>query len=215
MDFVKNDFEYYERTIKIMYNKYYNKRLILAVVALVVIVAYTAIMQTTIVVNVILIAILVALIIYLTTQRQKFAEVYAAALAQNTPTAKIEKLQEDEYSYRVLDTDNLRINKNGVRNLPSSNKKYTLMAGFSKVFFSKQPLHVLYYDMLDITYEEKYRLSRNGYSKTPRFLRRFSPQNLKASAGNAFSFIFGNIFMLFIFYRVIRYIIAMVMSMMR
>jgi hypothetical protein len=40
----------------------------------------------------------------------------------------------------------------------------------------------------------------------PRFLRRFSYGNLKASAGNAVSFIFGNLFLLFILFRLLRYV---------
>lgn len=107
----------------------------------------------------------------------------------------------------MVDADEkVRINKKGVRNLPSNNKQYTMMVGFSKTFFSREPLQIVYYDMLDLTYEESFRLKRNGYSSMPRFLRRFTLSNLKASAGNAVSFIFGNIFLLFILFRLLRYL---------
>ena len=68
--------------------------------------------------------------------------------------------------------------------------------------------------MLDITYEEKYRLKRNGYSSIPRFLGRFSIGNIKASIGNLFSFILGNIFALFLLFRLVSYVISIVLSFM-
>ncbi len=64
-----------------------------------------------------------------------------------------------------------------------------------------------------LTYEEKFRLSRNGYSSMPRFLRRFTLSNLKASAGNLVSFLLGNLFFLWILFRLVRYVIAMLQQM--
>ena len=145
--------------------------------------------------------------VYLFLEKQKFPEIYQAFLAENQPEVQIHKIQEEEYSYNVIDDDEkVRINKKGVRNLPSNNKQYTMMVGFSKAFFSREPLQIVYYDMLDLTYEESFRLKRNGYNSMPRFLRRFTLSNLKASAGNAVSFILGNIFLLFILFRLLRYL---------
>lgn len=214
MDFAAFDFEYYQRTIETMYKRYYFKRIVLVAAAAVIIAVYTAIVQQTIFLNVLLLVALMGILIFLINQRGQFAEIYQNFLNANQPNAKIEKIEEDEYSYNVLtaDGEKIRINKNGVRNLPSQNKQYSMMVGFEKAFFAKQPLQIVYYDMLEITYEEKFRLKRNGYSSVPRFLRRFTLGNLKASASNLFSFVLGNIFFLFIAFRILRYLISLIQS---
>jgi hypothetical protein len=190
-----------------MYQNYYWKRLTISGVALAIILAYSAIFQDNLLLNVFLMALIAGIGVYLFLEKQKFSEVYQAFLEENQPEVTVHKIQEEEYSYNVMDDDEkVRINKKGVRNLPSNNKQYTMMVGFSKNFFSREPLQIVYYDMLDLTYEEKFRLKRNGYSSMPRFLRRFSYGNLKASAGNAVSFIFGNLFLLFILFRLLRYV---------
>ena len=215
-DFVSHDFDYYKRTIEIMYQKYYNKRIIMVVVALVIIGAYTAFMQEHMLLNGLMILALIAVLVFLFGQRGKFDELYNEFLQANQPQAQIDQLEEDEYSYNVKDNgvEKVRINKNGVRNLPSNNKQYTMMVGFEKTFFAKQPFQIIYYDMLDITYEEKFRLKRNGYSSMPRFLRRFSLGNIKAGIGNLFGFIFGNIFILFIVIRLLRYVVSILRTFM-
>ena len=207
MDFAGSDFEYYERTIKIMYQNYYWKRLVICGVALIILLAYSGIFQDNLFLNVVLMLLIAGLGVYLFLEKQKFPEIYQAFLAENQPEVQIHKIQEEEYSYNVIDDDEkVRINKKGVRNLPSNNKQYTMMVGFSKAFFSREPLQIVYYDMLDLTYEESFRLKRNGYNSMPRFLRRFTLSNLNASAGNAVSFILGNIFLLFILFRLLRYL---------
>lgn len=211
VDFIASDFDYYKRTIEGMYQNYYWKRIGISGFALLIIAGYTAVVRDNYLLNGILILLLAGVLIYLFQQRMKFAEVYDSFLQANSPEAVINKIEEDEYSYRVLDAKEglIRVNKKGVRNLPSSNKQYTMMVGFSKAFFDKQPLEIVYYDVLDLTYEESFRLKRNGYSSMPRFLRRFTLGNIKASIGNMFSFIFGNIFILFIVFRLLRYVFSM------
>lgn len=211
MDFPQADFDYYERTVSIMYRKYFTKRITIALIAAVIIGIYSWLVKDHLVINILLLVILLVIAGYYWQQAQKFPDVFQQLLAKNQPEAQIEKVVEDEYSYNIYKGSELvsRINKSGVRNLPSQNKQYTLMVGFDKRLFAKEPLEMIYYDMLELTYEEKFRLSRGGYSATPRFLRRFTWGNLKASAGNAVSFIFSNLFFLFILYRLIRYVIAM------
>ncbi len=215
MAFAKQDFDYYERTVGNMYRSFYTKRIFMAAAALVIIGGYSWFSGENLLLNGLLAAILAGLIVYLLLQRQKFPEIYQQWLKQNLPQAAIATVQEDEYSYNIFRNGEkvARINKKGVRNLPSANKQYTLMAGFDKNFFSAQPLQLAYYDMLELTYEEKFRLSRGGYSRMPRFLRRFTWSNLKASAGNVLSFVLGNLFFLFILFRLIRYVIALLRMM--
>ena len=211
MTFSQADFDYYERTVSIMYRKYFTKRITIALVAALIIALYTGVVREHFLLNGLLIAILVAIGVYYILQARRFPEVYRQLLDENQPDVQIRAVVEDEYSYNIYEAQKLvaRINKAGVRNLPSQNKQYTLMVGFDKRFFAQDPLKMTYYDMLDLTYEEKFRLSRGGYSNMPRFLRRFTWRNLKASAGNAVSFLLSNLFFLFILYRLIRYVIAM------
>lgn len=206
MKFVEQDFAYYERTIKRMYQSYYWKRILILAFVLVIVLAYTGIFQEHLLYNVLLMIIIAGGGIYLYLQKQNFPEVYQKYLEINQPEAKIVKIQEAEYSYNDLEDKSVRINKTGMRNLPSRNKQYTLMVGFSKSFFPREPLQIVYYDMLELTYEEKFRLKRNGYHSMPRFLRRFTFSNLKESIGNMGRFIVGNIFLLVILFRVIRYL---------
>lgn len=215
MDFAKQDFEYYQRTMRIMYQKYFNKRMILTGVALVIIAGYSWFVKDHLLINGLLAVVLAFILIYLGLQRQKFPEIFQEKLAANTPQAQIDQVEEDEYSYNIYRQQEkiARINKQGVRNLPSANKQYTLMVGFDKKLFSQQPLQIIYYDMLELTYEEKFRLSRGGYSSMPRFLRRFTWRNLKATAGNGLSFILGNLFFLYILYRLVRYLIVILRMM--
>lgn len=215
MDFAQQDFDYYERTVGNMYRKFYTKRIVTVAIALVIIAGYSWLINEHLLLNGLLIVILLGLLVYLVLQRGKFPEIYQELLAGNQPQVVIDQVQEDEYSYNIYREGEkiARVNKNGVRNLPSANKTYTLMAGFDKKFFSNQPLRLVYYDMLELTYEEKFRLSRGGYSSMPRFLRRFTWSNLKASAGNAISFIIGNLFFLFILFRLIRYVISLIRMM--
>ncbi|MEO1783023.1 hypothetical protein [Enterococcus diestrammenae] len=215
MDFAQQDFDYYERTVGNMYRKFYTKRIVTVAIALVIIAGYSWLINEHLLLNGLLIVILLGLLVYLVLQRGKFPEIYQDLLAGNQPQVVIDQVQEDEYSYNIYREGEkiARVNKNGVRNLPSANKTYTLMAGFDKKFFSNQPLRLVYYDMLELTYEEKFRLSRGGYSSMPRFLRRFTWSNLKASAGNAVSFIIGNLFFLFILFRLIRYVISLIRMM--
>lgn len=215
MDFAQQDFDYYERTVGNMYRKFYTKRIVTVAIALVIIAGYSWLINEHLLLNGLLIVILLGLLVYLVLQQGKFPEIYQELLAGNQPQVVIDQVQEDEYSYNIYREGEkiARVNKNGVRNLPSANKTYTLMAGFDKKFFSNQPLRLVYYDMLELTYEEKFRLSRGGYSSMPRFLRRFTWSNLKASAGNAVSFIIGNLFFLFILFRLIRYVISLIRMM--
>lgn len=214
MNFAQQDFDYYERTIKIMYQKYYQKRIGLIAVAMVIIGIYTGLIQENYLLNGCLLLILAAILIYLISAMQKFPEIYRQLLVENQPV-KVRHVQEDEYSYNFTESGELvRINKNGVRNLPANDKQYTMMVGFAKEFFSREPLKIIYYDVLELTYTEKFRLKRNGYSGVPRFLRRFTLSNLKASAGNAVSFLLGNIFVWYLVYRLLRYLITMLGMMM-
>lgn len=208
MDFANQDFAYYERTIALMYRKFFAKRITITLLALLIIVIYSLVFKEHLLVNSVIIVLLLGLTFLFLQKMQEFPKVYAAFLAQNEPFVQIIKIEEAEYTYNVKKDNQLvvAINKKGTRNLPAANKQYTLLVGFTKNLFTMQPLEIYYYDMLELTYEEKFRLKRNGYSNVPRFLRRFTWGNLKATAGNSVNFILGNLFFLFILYRLLRYL---------
>lgn len=214
MDFVAFDFSYYKRTMEGMYHSYYLKRIVVMVVGLLITILYTVFFPESIWINLLLILLFGAGAIFFIRQRMQFTILYDDFLKANEQEPKIEKLEEDEFTYNVLleNGEKLRINKNGVRNLPSNNKELTLLVGFTKAFFSKQPFHVVYYNMYDLTYEEKYRLSKNRVSMVPRFLRPFTWRNLKSSSTNLFRLIIGNLLTLYLLYRLIRYVIGIVQT---
>ena len=76
MNFAESDFAYYERTIKIMYQNYYWKRITISAVALVIIMVYSGIFQDNLLLNVLMMVLLAVLIVYLFLEKQKFPEVY-------------------------------------------------------------------------------------------------------------------------------------------
>ena len=209
MNFVKEDFDYYRRTIEGMYIGYYNKRITITTVTLIIITGYSILLKENLLINILLAATLLYFLVFLNTQRKKFKEIYHDFLNTNQSKNTVKQLIEDENSYDVENgpDSTIKINKNGVRNLPSSNKDLTMMVGFEKSFFTKQPLQIIYYDMLEIKYDEQYRLKRNGYSRMPAFLNRFSLSNMKASLGNFSKFTMGIILLLLILFQVLRYVI--------
>lgn len=210
MDFVTADFAYYKRSVKLMYQRYYQARLGAIGGVAAIIVLYLAIMREAWLLNGALLIILCALGIFLWQQLQQFEEIFAKWQAENE-TEKIFTVVEDEYSFIVTQgLTSYRLRKKGLRNFPSKNQQYTLMVGFAKNFFAKEPLVLVYYDLLDLKYEENFRLKRNGLNRVPRPLRAFTPSNLKATFGSLTRMIFSNLFMLFILYRIIRYLIAFI-----
>lgn len=208
MAFVKDDFTYYERSIQLMYRRYYKRRLLALGVSSGIILLYLLVMKEAILLNCLLLAILMSGFVFMAYRLQQFKGVYEGFLKDNRDPV-IFQVTEEEYSFVAKSGEKTyRLTKNGLRNFPSKNQQYTLMAGFAKNFFTKEPLILVYYDLLDLKYEEKFRLKRGGYSSLPRFLRGFAPSNLKATFGNFFNLIFSNLFFLYIFYRLVRYLLA-------
>lgn len=165
LEFVKEDFKYYERTIERVYSSYYKKRLTVATMVLIITAGYALMDKERVFLNIVVIGLVLAYILFLLNQKNKFDEIYAFSLRAIELEKKVDRLIEDEYCYNVVENDGevLSISKSGVRNLPSCNKQLTLLVGFEKKIFCKKSFHLIYYDMLDITYEEKFRLKQNGH----------------------------------------------------
>lgn len=201
------DLIYYERTSQLMYERYYKKRLIILSTILLLLILASVILKEQLLINSLLGLILLAGIIYCGKKMQEFPEVYEKIKEHS---GEIVTVVEDEYSYLIYQNQEkiARINKANSRNLPSQGKKYTLLLGFDKNIFAKEPFHGYFYDILEVTLEENYRLHKNGYSSLPPFLRRFTWRNLKSTTGSLVSFIFSNLFFLYILYRLVRYLIS-------
>lgn len=208
MTFVTEDFAYYKRSIQLMYQRYYQKRLLAVGISSGIIFLYLLLMKEAIFLNILLLTVLIGAFIYLSYRLQQFPTIYENFIKENNPP-RIFQVTEEEYSFVVENgKTGYRLNKKGLRNFPSKNQQYTLMAGFAKNFFTKEPLILIYYDLLELKYEEKFRLKKGGYQAVPRFLRGFTPSNLKATFGNFFNFVFSNLLILYIFYRLVRYLWA-------
>ena len=217
MSTTERDLDYYKNTIKKMYQHYFWKRIILVSLAFLLLSISTVTFSKGRVFNILLLGVLFVFILYLFKSMNNFQEVLDVFLKENTPNLVIKKMQESEYTYNIImeNAQTIGVNKKDVRNLPSNDKKYTLMVGFTKGFFVKNPCNINYYDILEITYEEKFRLKRNGYnklSKVPRFLRKFTFQNMLSSSKHLISFIVGNIFAIYIIIQLVNLLIAMFYS---
>ncbi|MGC6767028.1 hypothetical protein ACYSNR_16500 [Enterococcus sp. LJL128] len=212
MKFADTDFSYYRRTMEKMYHSYYLKRIVGMAAALLITSLYTVFFPEGLWVNLVLILLFAGMLLLFILQRLKFNEIYDKFLLEYRENGTIKKLEEDEFTYNVLleNGDKLRINKQGSRNLPSNNKELTLLVGFVKAFFSRQPFQIVYFDMLELTYDEKYRLRMNRISRLPRFLRAFTWRNLKSSSTGLFRLIVGNLFTLYILYRLISYVFYLI-----
>lgn len=210
MNFVKDDFAYYRRSFEQMYRSYFQRRMIVVGIALLIICAYLALIQEGFLLNLFLIAVLLVLFSWLYLRWQEVDQIIAEFEQENSEPIIYQIVEfEDYYAAKNKNGQQVRIKKNGNRNFPSANKTYTLMAGFKKAFFPKQPLFIFYYDMLENTYDEAYRIRRNGQTTFSKWSRYFSFRSFRASIGNGFRFILGNLFFLFLIYRLIRYLISL------
>ncbi|MCB5952591.1 hypothetical protein LI951_10985 [Enterococcus sp. BWT-B8] len=209
MEYVELDFSYYKRTMEGMYRSYYLKRIILMAVPLPILSIYTFFYPDSLVVNLLLILLFGAGLFFFIKQRLAFNQLYEQFLSENQANVQIKKIEEDEFTYNILmnDSEKIRINKQGSRNLPSNNRDLTLLVGFTKTLFTKQPFQVLYYNMLELTYSTDYRLKMNKVSRVPRFLRPFMWRNIKASSTNLLRLILVNLFTVYILFRLVTYLI--------
>ncbi|MBL1229420.1 hypothetical protein IW492_09270 [Enterococcus sp. BWB1-3] len=209
MEYVELDFSYYKRTMEGMYRSYYLKRIILMAVPLPILSIYTFFYPDSLVVNLLLILLFGAGFFFFIKQRLAFNQLYEQFLLENQANVQIKKIEEDEFTYNILvnDSEKIRINKQGSRNLPSNNRDLTLLVGFTKTLFTKQPFQVLYYNMLELTYSTDYRLKMNKVSRVPRFLRPFMWRNIKASSTNLLRLILVNLFTVYILFRLVTYLI--------
>lgn len=209
MEYVELDFSYYKRTMEGMYHSYYLKRIILMAVPLPILSIYTLFYPDSLGMNFLLILLFGAGLIFFIKQRLAFNQLYEQFLSENQANVQIKKIEEDEFTYNALvdDREKVRINKQGSRNLPSNNRDLTLLVGFTKTLFTKQPFHVLYYNMLELTYSTDYRLKMNKVSRVPRFLRPFMWRNIKASSTNLLRLILANLFVVYMLFRLITYLI--------
>lgn len=208
MEFVAHDFSYYQRTIQKMVRDYYIKRCGILLISFLLLGGFTYFYPEHLFVDVFALIVVAGLIGYLLYQwhsfpafldkRQQFLKEHFTEVA----------VEESEFAYTILENgQKFTVAKKNARNFPSNKQKYTFLVGFSKSWFSKQPVHFFYYDLLELKYEEKYRLKRSGYNRIPRFLRRFTWSNLKSTSSNAIGWLLTNLFVLYMLFRIVTYLL--------
>lgn len=135
MNFVKDDFAYYRRSFEQMYRSYFQRRMIVVGIALLIICAYLALIQEGFLLNLFLIAVLLVLFAWLYLRWQEVDQIIAEFEQENSEPIIYQIVEfEDYYAAKNKNGQQVRIKKNGNRNFPSANKTYTLMAGFKKAF---------------------------------------------------------------------------------
>lgn len=212
MDTAQQDFTYYHRSLIQMYQVYYRRRLYGIATAILIIIGYSLLFREGLIINGLLLILLLAIAGWLYKRFGEAEEVIAAHLSQNSPP-KVRQLTEfeDVYGFDPGDGSVLYIKKRSNRNFPSQDKSLTLMAGYQKGYFLKQPFMILYYDMLETVLDEAYRLKRNRQNGYQRWSGFFNFRRIKSSIGNGFRLVFGNLILLFIAYRLVRYLIQMIL----
>lgn len=64
----------------------------------------------------------------------------------------------------IIDSNSpVKLTKKTARNLPSPTSDLTILIGFKKIFFAKQPFQIIYYNHLDLFYNESYRIKKTRY----------------------------------------------------
>jgi hypothetical protein len=138
MNFVKEDFAYYRRSFEQMYRSYFQRRMIIVGIAVLIISIYLALVKESVLLNVCLIIALIGLFVLLYMRMQE-ADQIILDFEQENQEPMIYQIVEFEDYYAISNEHGRQelIKKKGNRNFPSANKKYTLMVGFKKNFFSK------------------------------------------------------------------------------
>lgn len=214
MNTAEQDFTYYKRSLIQMYQVYFRRRILVIATAMLIIIGYLLLMQEGYLINGLLLVLLSALEGWLFKRYQAADQVIDMYLKDNTPPKVLQLTEfEDVYAFEQEDGTIGRIKKRGNRNFPSNDKRLTLMAGYQKGYFLKQPFVLLYYDMLATKFDEAYRLKRNRQNGFQRWSHLFSFRSFRDSIGNGFRFLLGNLFFLFIIYRLIRYVIQILQVM--
>lgn len=154
---IASDFEYYERAIKKVYKDHYRKCLIFLFVLLGLEIFVSFFSYWTWLNSIITIVILLG-IGYMIKELKSFS----LFLNKEKELSEISKFSEDKMSYYIF-AENLKFAKKTARNLPSREKGLTFFIGIEP-FKLINPIHVRYYDMLELTYTDKFKQDKANVS---------------------------------------------------
>lgn len=155
---VAEDFSYYERTVKKSYHDYYKKWLIVSGVLLVIQIATLFYSGQTSWFDYLIILILTGILGFGFKQYQDFPDFFTQAQA-----VEQKSLVSEDGKYYYIQAENLKFRKKGSRNLPSKEKGLTFFIGIRPWNFT-QPVAIRYYDMLEITYTDKFKQNNHQVS---------------------------------------------------
>ncbi len=154
---ISYDIEYYKRAIEKVYQDHYKKRVIFLIILLGLEV-FVSFFSTWTWVNTVLTGGLLVGLIYMTKQLKSFE----SFMNQEKEQVKLVQFAEDKKHYYILE-ENLKLNKKDGRNLPSKEKGLTFFIGIDPYKLSN-PIHVRYYDMLELTYTDSFRQNKANIS---------------------------------------------------
>lgn len=160
---VEQDFNYYQRTMKTIYITYYRKQIAICLGILLALCILFFILDKTIFILFVF-PIFFGVIFYYYSQSKNFDVIYHSFLAYHHKNFTVQKIKESEYYYLIIDSNSpVKLTKKTTRNLPSPTSDLTILIGFKKIFFAKQPFQIIYYNHLDLSYDESYRIKKTRY----------------------------------------------------
>ncbi|WP_314061516.1 hypothetical protein [uncultured Vagococcus sp.] len=152
-----HDFAYYKRTIETIYKRYYQKMLMGLTILLVVagMLFYVGASKSIVGMSMVLILGSIGFVVnrYKTLPRFMEDEEAFTSLAE---------LSEDS-NYYYIPKEQLKFSKKHSRNLTSQKRGITFFIGVQP-FNIFNPVYIRYYDMLEMTYTEKFKLTKNNVS---------------------------------------------------
>ena len=154
---VRYDFDYYHRTIEKVYQDYYKKNVISLGVLLVIELVFLVVSGWQIL-TIVFLLLLASGIFYTINQYKKIPEF----LASESQISQLSILSEDK-KYYYIEAEKLKFLKKHTRNLPSQERGITFLIGVEPFNFRK-PVSIRYYDSLEITYTEQFKLTKNNVS---------------------------------------------------
>lgn len=152
-----HDFAYYRRTIETIYKRYYQKMLIGLTILLVGVgmLFYGGASKRIVGMSMVLILGSIGFVVNRYKTLPHFME-------DEEAFASLAELSEDS-NYYYIPKEQLKFSKKHSRNLTSQKRGITFFIGVQpfKIF---NPVYIRYYDMLEMTYTEKFKLTKNNVS---------------------------------------------------
>ncbi len=158
-DVIAYDFKYYERAIEKLYKDHYKKRLIFLVILLGLEI-FVALFSSWTWLNSIIALIIISGIGYMLKELKNFP----LFIEREKDLANLVHFSEDKASYYITE-ENLTLTKKSARNLPSKEKGITFFIGVEP-FKVMNPIHIRYYDMLELSYTDKFKQDKASVSYT-------------------------------------------------